>query len=155
MAFSIYKSSENSYNLEVIDKYAATQKALEDVSEGTTNAAAVVRTDTATPPKFNRWKIMFFLSVVVIFMVLLPVAIWYTVKTSENTIIFLFFFHLTHLSFLFYIRNIPTFVGPGVATTLSFKHVIVVPRFFFIRTLGSSFSLPFLIFPYIFSLRFF
>ena len=28
-------------------------------------------------------------------------------------------------------------------------------RFFFIRTLGSSFSLPFLIFPYIFSLRFF
>ena len=39
--------------------------------------------DSKSPITAKRWKIMFALSVIAIFMVLLPLVIWYAIKSSE------------------------------------------------------------------------
>ena len=94
MAFAIYKTKGNSNNVEVECGNGSGRRTLErspkvipeNVIENVTENTTEVPKGSKKPQRFNCWKILFFLSVVIIFMVLLPVAIWSAVKASNNIV---------------------------------------------------------------------
>ena len=98
MAFAIYKTNGNSYNVEVECGNGAGRRTperspkvvpenvIENVTENVTEKTTEVPRDNKKPQRLNCWKTLFFLSVVIIFMVLLPVAIWSTVKASKKIV---------------------------------------------------------------------